>query len=175
MQDAATDLPKKSSATETAVDESEASFLDDSVAEESQTFAESFIEEEAEEPDAQTDAPAAKPDAEPAAKASVLATHLLNAHLVASIRTLIHIFVFMFAQEKAESPKAKKEEKEDSGGDDDGITNPSDYSNGIPTYLMMCVRSQVLTEMIGVIRILMMVQYLWKKKFCPKTRIFSNA
>ena len=63
LQDTVSELPKK----QPAVEESEASFLDESVAEDS--FTESFIEEKAEEPEPKPNtAAAAKPAAEPDVK-----------------------------------------------------------------------------------------------------------
>ena len=62
LQDTVSELPKK----QPAVEESEASFLDESVAEDS--FTESFIEEKAEEPEPKPNTAAAKPAAEPDVK-----------------------------------------------------------------------------------------------------------
>ena len=65
LQDTVGDLPKKQTA---AAEESEASFMDESVAEDS--FTESFIEEKAEEPEPEPkpNTAAAKPAAEPDVK-----------------------------------------------------------------------------------------------------------
>ena len=64
LQDTVGDLPKKQTA---AAEESEASFMDESLAEDS--FTESFIEEKAEEPEPKPNtAAAAKPAAEPDVK-----------------------------------------------------------------------------------------------------------
>ena len=64
LQDTVGELPKKQTA---ALEESEASFMDESVAEDS--FTESFIEEKAEEPEPKPNtAAAAKPAAEPDVK-----------------------------------------------------------------------------------------------------------